>query len=80
MMCLQDHDTDTDRALAYLAHGFGAILERGAVSVVLINLLFFGAFFDTLRIPDRDRNEGCKPQDCICVSLITHRGVICLLV
>jgi hypothetical protein len=59
--CLQDHDADADSAFADVAHGLAAVLEGGAISVVLLDLLFFSAFFDACRVPQGDCNERCEP-------------------
>lgn len=60
--CSQDHNTDTDRALANVTHCLAAEFECGAVAVISADFLLFCTLLDAGRVPHRDCNKSCKPQ------------------
>lgn len=44
--CLQDHNANTDRAFADVAHGFTAVLECSTVALIRRDLLLLGTFLN----------------------------------
>ncbi len=45
--CSQDHNADTDGALADIAHRLASILERRTVAIIGTDFLFFGPLLYT---------------------------------